>query len=392
MRNLSSNLIFTLAGKPLRNGIISVSDSGEVLKIIDTGGELRETERIEFYPGVLVPGFVNAHCHTELSGLKGKVPEGTGLTGFISKIQTLRKNSEPTEKSIRKGIGRMEDEGIVLVGDVCNGKDSFSAKSESTIQWYNFIELFRPAGSTTDSVLAYGEELMRLSEDFGFGTSLVPHAPYSVPPDLFRKIAKAPNKSKIISFHNQESESENSLFTEQKGDIKNLLEKRGFNYSGFNFEQKSSLQTVLKYIRPENHILPVHNTFTSSEDIDFAENYSDNIYWVFCPSANMYIEGRLPDIPLFLRKQTRICLGTDSLASNTDLSVLQEMKKISFAYPQIDFEKLLHAASLNGAKALKQDKQFGSIEPGKKPGINLISNFDFSEKKLSLNSRVKRIV
>jgi len=108
--------------------------------------------------------------------------------------------------------------------------------------------------------------------------------------------------------------------------------------------------------------------------------------------SNLFIENKLPDINLFLEFSDKIALGTDSLASNKSLSILNEMKQINKVDPTIAFDKLLQWASLNGAKALKIDHHYGSLEKGKTPGVNLISNFDFDVMQITENSAVKRIV
>ena len=92
---------------------------------------------------------------------------------------------------------------------------------------------------------------------------------------------------------------------------------------------------------------------------------------------------------MFFKKGVKTCIGTDSYASNTELSVLSELKVIAENFPEIPFEKLIESATLNGAKALKIDDRYGSIEEGKTPGINLISKFDYNKMTLSPDSSIK---
>ena len=85
MRKLSANYIFDGKGKFYKNGILHVSDNGEIIDLIDTKGDLQEENQLEFYNGIITPGFVNTHCHLELSSLKNKITPKTKLTGLFQK-------------------------------------------------------------------------------------------------------------------------------------------------------------------------------------------------------------------------------------------------------------------------------------------------------------------
>jgi cytosine/adenosine deaminase-related metal-dependent hydrolase len=118
----------------------------------------------------------------------------------------------------------------------------------------------------------------------------------------------------------------------------------------------------------------------------------NNTFWVLCPNSNLFIENQLPPVALFRDEQLNICLGTDSLASNHQLSILSEMVTLQQNFLEISFGEILGWGTLNGARALKIDHHFGSFGKGKKPGVNLITGFDFKTMKLSGNSSVKRLL
>ncbi len=392
LRKISANLIVTGEGNLLKNGIICIDDTGKITDVIDTKGHLRETQNVEFYNGVIVPGFVNAHCHLELSGMKNKIKKQTGLPGFIAQIGQMRHDVDDTEHSVIQADKEMQREGIVAVGDISNTTDTIEVKLSSEILYQNFIELYSSSKLTDEANFQNGLQVAKQFNRANLSASIVPHAPYSVQPDLYRQIrAFNPDKA-IISIHNQETESENDLFLSQTGEIMQFLKMIGFKYDKFQFSGQTSLKSYLPYLNKFNNILLIHNTFTDEFDIDFAEDYSPNIYWTFCPSANLYIENKLPDIALFYQKNVKICIGTDSYASNTQLSILEELKIIQNHFPEIPFLKLIEFASLQGAKALKIDAEIGSFEIGKTPGVNLISDFDFQNMKLTDKSRVRNLL
>jgi cytosine/adenosine deaminase-related metal-dependent hydrolase len=116
----------------------------------------------------------------------------------------------------------------------------------------------------------------------------------------------------------------------------------------------------------------VHNTFSEEEDIDTAEKLHSGLSWCLCPNANLYIENRLPDIKLMMKKGISICVGTDSLASNRALSITDELNVLFELVPNLKLETALKWATFNGAKALGIENKYGSLQSGTRPGLNLL--------------------
>jgi cytosine/adenosine deaminase-related metal-dependent hydrolase len=324
-------------------------------------------------PGILTPGFINCHCHLELSHMKGLIPERTGLTDFVLKVVTQR---HFPEEEILQAVEKAEDEmllnGIVAVGDICNNALTLPQKTKGRIYYHNFVE-----ASGLDPAIA----TQRFERSAGFfreygryysipveSNSIVPHAPYSVSDELWEMIVRFPGNH-LMTIHNQESSAENELFLHNTGEFIGLYEKMAIHTSHFKPTGKSSLQSyLLKFIKNQSLIL-VHNVHTSEEDIVFSKNSGKKIVWCFCPNANLYIGGQLPAIELFTKHDCRIVLGTDSIASNHQLSILAEIKTIKSHFPAIGLGQLLRWATLHGAQALQMDKLLGSFEKGKQPGV-----------------------
>jgi len=130
------------------------------------------------------------------------------------------------------------------------------------------------------------------------------------------------------------------------------------------------LQSWLPFVKKQKTLL-VHNTVSSKADVEFAEKSHHDLYWCLCPQANLYIENTLPDVDLLISENVKITLGTDSLASNHQLNILSEMKTLQ-EHKKVDFDKLLQWATHNGAEFLGLSQQFGTLQTGKKPGLNLI--------------------
>jgi len=377
MRKISAHYIFPVSSEPIKNGIITINKNGEILDIENPNGNFKEIAGLEFYNGILVPGFVNTHCHLELSHLKNKLDQKKGLANFVSQISKIRiSNEELIKKEIKKANKAMQASGIVAVGDISNNNLSFETKQKSKIKYYTFIEVFATNNNKANIVFKRAEKLKQELETKKMGCSIVPHASYSVSNQLFKQI-KRQNKNSIISIHNQETISENQLFINKTGKLYDKLIEIGVNFDDFKISSKNSLETISEKLPKNNKTILVHNTYSNKQDIEKASNYFKNLYWALCPNANLYIENKLPNIDLIQKLNQKITIGTDSYASNNKLSILEELKTINKHFPEISFTELLKWATINGAEALNLEKQIGSFEIGKTPGINLISNFDY---------------
>jgi len=390
MRRLSANYIFPVDKPPIKNGIIEVEENGTIINVIDT--QNKETAGTEFYNGILVPGFVNTHCHLELSYLKGKIPGHQKLAGFIESLKNIR--SEESSEIIAAKADffdkLMWQNGIVAVGDISNDTTTFPIKKESKIYYHTFIEFFGLIPEKAEKTYSAVKEKLNTLNLFKLNGNLVPHAPYSISPSLFNFYKTAIHApTEIVSVHFQETESENTYFKHQTGDLFNLFKKWGMP---FPFNSNSSIDYLLENIPPHLNTIFVHNTFAGADAINKIKTTDEHPFLCLCPNANLYIENQLPDIPLIQNSDIPITLGTDSLASNNSLSILEEMKTIQHHFPDIPFHEILNWATINGAGALKLDNNFGSITVGKKPGINLVENMDLKNLKLLPESIVRKLI
>ncbi len=396
LRKISADYIFPISSPPIKNGVLIFDEKGKIVDLIDPTKTELNLEDVQLVIGLLCPGFVNTHCHLELSWMKDRIPEKTGLADFVVHIEKQKKlrNEDEVFEAIANADIEMRKNGIVAVGDISNTAYTFPAKAGSTIDYYTFIEVYGSMPWLADEKIEKALGIhQQLTEKYGLKGSISPHATYSVSEPLFLKIkAFAEKHQSILSIHHQESEAENHFFKDKSGWIIENMKKIGIDYSWFKATGKSPLESIAGMLPEENPILLVHNTFSTEENINFAQSYFENISWCLCPNANLYIENKLPDVQLFTRKNVRITLGTDSLASNRELSMLDEMKTLTGAFPEISLEEILKWGTLNGAEFLGLSHKYGSFEKGKTPGINLISLKDDPKIQLSKESKVKVIV
>jgi aminodeoxyfutalosine deaminase len=355
------------------DNVLVINYEGRIEAIIP---ETEAGDNVEVLNGIICPGFINTHCHIELSHLKNKIPQHTGLVNFVQQVMVDR-NAETEEKEAAMISAEAEiySSGIVAVGDICNTTDSVFIKEKSNLYWTNFTEVsgFINAGAQMRFDAAKGVEKVFKTLMPQFGTSVVPHAPYSVSQKLFALINEDTAK-KIISIHNQETGAEDELYKNKTGSFLDLYKNFGIDISDFYPAGKTSLQTWLPYFTKQQKIISVHNTFMGADDIHFAKNTDHEIYFCLCPNANLYIENVLPPVAMLMENNCNIVLGTDSFASNHHLNIFEEIKTIRTNFPEIHLSQILKWATLNGAAALGITDTFGSFAKGKKPGIVLISD------------------
>jgi len=364
VRFLKANTLFNgkkmLAGDP-----VLVIGNNHLLKDIVPESAV-EKDNIEQLEGILMPGFVNAHCHLELSHLKALVPQHTGLPEFARQIIIRRSKFSKDEitEHAKAADAAMWQNGIVAVGDISNGNDSFFTKTQSKIFYHTFVELIGLNPASQSLIFDKGLEFLRDLKQNTLRGSLAPHAPYSTSTELIKKIAEHDADLDLpLSIHNQESEEEAKFFRGEKNGFDELFKFLGLDLSWYKAPNTSSLQSYVNTLSDKKPSVLVHNTFTQKEDLIAAKN--KNIYWCFCPGANLYIENTLPDYTLF-NDPGKICFGTDSLASNTQLNVLEEANLVLKNTTVFSLETIFQGLTSNGAEALGIADDFGSFIIGKK--------------------------
>ncbi len=379
-------------GEKLLNSeqVLITDDAGNIKDII---AEREAGEGIQAFKGIISPGFINAHCHLELSHLKGVIPEKTGLADFVFNVITKRDFQEDEIlDAIKTAEQQMLNCGIVAAGDICNNDISLAQKEQKNIAYYNFIEVTGWHPSVADARFVRCENILKEFLKKDLPASLVPHAPYSVSEKLWGNIATS-FPQKVISIHNQETADEDEFFLNGSGSLTEMFKRMNIDNSFYEKRNVRSVQTYFKKLALASSVILVHNTFMQEQDVDFInENKSSEqlISFCLCPNANLYIEDVLPPVDLLMQNNCNIIIGTDSLASNHQLNILEELKTISKKFDHIPVEMLLQWATINGAKALQIENNLGSFDKGKKPGIVLIENV--IAKKFTKDSFAKRIL
>ena len=393
MARITAEYIYTLdRPEPIRNGFVEYDEKdGTILNV----GNCHESEKVE--AGAIVPGFVNAHCHVELSHLHGKFRKGTGMAGFIDQINELRDwaGRETKITLVQKWMDKMWENGVSAMADISNDDSSFGVKSVHPMYTRTFLEVFGSEPEMCEDVMKGVTELDSQAAEAGIDAAPTPHSCYTMSPQLLTASAAAGLAKGFISYHSQESQEEEDLLRTGSGAMYENRKRSGMSTPPVTGE--SSLKYFLDrlsyaHAAPyDEHVLLVHNVCLAQDDIDAALKSFNNVYWAICPLSNIFIHNALPPVPLMRENGLKITVGTDSLSSNDDLDVVKELYCIHSSFPEVPMNEIFTWACTNGAQFLKKDDVLGSLTPGKRPGIVLVSDVD-KDGCLTSASRSRRIV
>ncbi|MBR3304092.1 MAG: amidohydrolase family protein [Bacteroidales bacterium] len=399
---------------PMANPCITVDESGKIIAIQEYSSpdsNSGKEDGIEYYNGVFVPGFINAHCHIELSHLLGAFEQASGMSGFINQINALRESVDERGRfeAMKRQFNLLSTQGVVAVSDISNCSESFALKrqflnlvhsdSEELFPVYyrTFVELFGTEESDAEQILERGEKIAEQAVQMGLKASVTPHSPYTMSPKLLKITALRGLKSGEISYHSQESQEEEDMIMYGTGALAENYRGRGLsmpepaNTTALEYFLNTVTATSTEGLaKIEGRVNLVHNVVLSQRSIDAAKRVITEPFFTVCPLSNIFIHRALPPLDLMRKNNLAICVGTDSLSSNTILSMVEEMRCIEQNFPHIPLGEILQWACLNGAKALGIEERCGSLQVGKTPGIVLIQNLrDFH---LTPQSRSVRIV
>ena len=392
-KRVTAEFVYTLTdAEPIRNGFVEFDDqTGEILA---TGACSPEDE---VTAGALTPGFVNAHCHVELSHLHKKFVKGSGMAGFIDQINALRDwaGREKKQELVKEWMDKMWKDGVSAMADISNDDSSFDIKASHSMYTRTFLEVFGSEPEMCEGVMADVMQLQNVADEAGIDAAPTPHSCYTMSPQLLSESAAAGLKRGYISYHSQESQEEEDLLLTGTGAMYENRKRNGMSTPPVTGE--SSLKYFIQRLAQahqapyDEHILLVHNVCLSQDDIDAAKNVMNNVWWAVCPLSNIFIHNAMPPIPLMRKNGLAIALGTDSLSSNDDLDMVAEMACLHAEFPEVPMSEILTWACLNGARFLSKDDELGTFETGKKPGIVRISGVDESGF-VTFDSRSERVV
>ena len=348
-----------------------------------------------FYDGALVPGFVNAHCHVELSYMKGLFRKGTGMAGFIDQINALRDTQSPSQKlrALREAMDSMWAQGVDAMADISNCADSFAVKAAHPLYTRTFLEVFGTEPEDCPAVMASVTALAGKARSFGLDAAPTPHACYTMSPELLREASAAGLRSGFLSYHSEESPEEDEMIRFGRG--KMWDNRKAARMSTPPVTGGSSLSYFLDQLEMvvplpvEGHVLLVHECCMDAAGARAARAALKHPFVALCPCSNLFIHNALPPVEMMRREGLTLCVGTDSLSSNDELDMVRELYCLQEHFPEVPLEELLEWACRNGARFLGKEDVLGSFAPGSKAGVVLIDHLQ--DGRLTAESHSRRL-
>ena len=304
------------------------------------------------------------------------------MAGFIDQINALRDWAGRDVKTglVRKWMDVMWERGVSAMADISNDDSSFEVKKSHPMYTRTFLEVFGSEPHMCEGVMKEVKALKEIADACGIDAAPTPHSCYTMSPQLLSASAAAGLESGYLSYHSQESQEEEDLLISGSGAMYENRKRSGMSTPPVTGE--SSLKYFIGRLADAveapygQHILLVHNVCLKQDDIDAAKKVMDNVYWAVCPLSNIFIHNALPPIRLMRDNGLAITVGTDSLSSNDDLDMIKEIVCIHENFPEVPMAEIFTWASLNGARFLSKEDTLGSLTPGKRPGIVLVSSVD----------------
>jgi cytosine/adenosine deaminase-related metal-dependent hydrolase len=361
---LSARWVFPVNSPPLADSVITLA--GERIISVESRG--RQAIDEDLGEVAILPGFANAHTHLDLSGLRGRCPPSSDFTGWLRQVIAHRRSTTPEqiEADIRAGLAESLRHGTTLLGDISAGGMSWPILANAPLRSVVFYELLGLTKERAEQSLEAARawlESCPVSDRCRPGLS--PHAPYSVRRELFAQsalLARSPNCP--LAVHLAESREELELLHHRRGPFVPFLKELGvWDADGL----APSSTDIMKVCDQRISKLFVHGNYLAP-----SAHIPRNSTIIYCPRTHAAFGHTPHPFRQFLERGIRVALGTDSLASNPDLSILAEMRHLHRHYPDVPGEVLLRMATLSGAEALGWADETGSLEAGKSADLVIV--------------------
>jgi len=387
--------VYTLAGDDFAPGFVEYDPTDG--RIFEAGKAQDVPEGESVLDGAIVPGFVNSHCHVELSYMKGLFRRGTGMAGFIDQINELRDVAPLQERlaDIQTQMDGMWRSGVSAMADISNCDDSFAIKAASPLYTRTFLEVFGTEPQDCDAVMDGVRKLQRKAAECGLDAAPTPHSCYTMSPQLVEASSAAGLESGYLSFHSEETPEEEEMIGSGSGKLWDNRKAAGMSTppvtGGTSLEYFVDRLAAVKPLPIKEHVLLVHEVCMTEAGTELVKKALPGAYVALCPRSNIYIHEALPPVLMLRRSGLPLTIGTDSLSSNDSLDMVSELYCLQENFPELSLEEMLTWACRNGAAFLGKEAVLGSIEPGKKPGLVLIDHLT-ADGRLTSSSASYRIV
>jgi cytosine/adenosine deaminase-related metal-dependent hydrolase len=365
--------ILPISAAPIRAGFV-ILERGRIVAVSAHDApflgsdESQNGETVDLGDVAVLPGLVNAHTHLELSWMRGRVAPSASMPAWAGSLMALRREhaAEPLAP-IETAIKEVREAGTALVGDVTNTLAPDQLLRHSPLGGAMFYEVLGFSAPEPEQVVRRARAVLNgLPADDEWSRTIVPHAPYSVSPSLFRAIGSAAGNAPM-SVHIGESRDEMEFLRTGTGAWRELLGHLGAWNDRWQPPGCGPVEYLDRLGLLNDRLIAVHGT--QLPDRELARLVSAGATLVTCPRSNTWTGAGPPPIDRFYASGVRVAIGTDSLASVEDLNLFQELACVRRLAPHVPAGRLLESATIAGATALGFGKEFGTIEVGKRAAL-----------------------
>ena len=370
MRVFEADWVCPVSSPPIRNGRLSV-DAGV---ISSASAPASSNDAIRFPGCAIIPGFVNAHTHLELTILRGFLDD-LPFTEWIPRLTRAKYESLSRGEmlvSAQLGAVEMLRAGVTCVGEVMDLGTGWEAMREFGLQGIAYQEVFGPAENQVDEALAGLKrkiERYRQEETETLRAGVSPHAPYTVSAKLYRATNEYAEREKLrLTTHIAESNDEGMFVRSGTGIFAERWRTRGIPVESRGCSPLAYIDG-LGLLRPDT--LLIHAIDLDETDIDRIRQHRPAL--VHCPKSNAKLAHDIARISDIQHLGIPIGLGTDSVASNNVVDMFEEMRMAIFQQrtrtqklDSLDAHTVFRMATLDGAECLGLADRLGSLDPGKR--------------------------
>jgi len=367
---IRAGTVVTMDGPPIENGAVAVSGGRitNVGKLSDISATNSGEQIVDLGEQALLPGPINAHCHLDYTCLRGKIPPPKSFTEWIRAINAEKANLSPEDyiRSINDGFAEAKRFGTTTLANL-TGFPELVSRIQPPIRTWRFAELIdvREPSRANEIVDAALEKLKSI-ERWG----LAPHAPFTASAKLYRRCEKiARTEDAPLTTHLAESCEEMSMFRDARGPLSEFLKEIGRDMSDCG--QRTPLGHFSEILRDSStsvgmtqNWLVAHLNELVDDDFDLLARSITKFSIVHCPRSHEYFGHSPFQFDKLCEHGFNVCLGTDSLASNDDLSLFAEMRAFQKEFSNVSPEEVLKLVTVNGARALRQETVLGKIRSG----------------------------
>jgi cytosine/adenosine deaminase-related metal-dependent hydrolase len=356
-----ARVVVTMDGPPVENGAVAIEGN----RIVDVG-KFDDVKRrsageiVDLGEQALLPGLINAHCHLDYTCLRGKIQPQESFTDWIRAINDAKTKLTPEDylASISAGFAEARKFGTTSIVNF-EAFPELIARTSPPIRTWWMAELIDVRAPDRAKEIV---DLAIKSLDGVENRGLAPHAPFTTSPDLYRRCAKTARRDNfLLSTHVAESCEEMSMFRDASGPLYEFMKGIGRDMSDCGRE--TPFGCLMRTVALDERWLIAHLNELAESDFDLLAGSTSRFQVIHSPRSHRYF-GHSP-FPLQRLRSLgfNICLGTDSLASNSDLSLFAEMRELRHKGPALSPQEILETVTVNPARALAQ-RWLGRVKEG----------------------------